>query len=717
MKKQVLFGMIVIAIATSASAQAPVKRVLLEEFTGTRCQWSPRGIWAAIEVERKHPGQVIEAAFHNPYSYGGGDQVDPMFCDAGLELEKNLCQYPLGYVDRWAFNTGGECNGYGLDPVEWMSDVEARLAMPVVLDLHITNVAYESSTRRITVKVATTFVEHNSGDLRFNLYVTEDSVTNADHNYDQNNCLSIAGKSYSSYDSTNPFDTLPTTVKGWHHRHVARTMYGGFDGAPATMPHDITAGSAYTQTFSFDLPLGADPARCVVFAAIHRYDSTSPSVTEVLNVSPAVPLTTLPSLADSASLVSRTNYVTIEHGGMVTIPMSLTNHSSVAIQYDLSVSTSSSVLPPGWSVFYSPVTVSASAGETVQFTATVRAPDQAGCAQLVLSATPEYDHFVSLAPVFSNPVFVLSDNIRYALFGPDSTARTSLPAAMVVTAAYLPLDSNILAAVHLESAVFSNVSPLAGYPIRSIEQMLAGGTSVLISSDRDLVFALDPKYSTDPEEASFFTTMMGIQYRGYISETNASTGVAIPFSISGVARDPIGDGMLARFEYAGALAETIQLDTTYPSPVKSCFEFTNKHTPAGFRYEVSDSKLVYLGFDLTKVLNPGVRNTIVERSMKWLLPTSASVQTVSVMPEQNITASPNPFHQMTVIRVAAPQDQENLSFVLADPLGRTILQLPAERNGNDFTARLDAAAIAAGSYSVQVKGYKMHSRTKIVNLR
>lgn len=88
----------------------PVKRPLMEEFTGTWCGWCPRG-WMGLKLMNEwHPGDFIAASYHN----GDGMQITehypvsvPGFPAANMDRHHNTDAYygdgsaPMGIENLW----------------------------------------------------------------------------------------------------------------------------------------------------------------------------------------------------------------------------------------------------------------------------------------------------------------------------------------------------------------------------------------------------------------------------------------------------------------------------------------------------------------------------------------------------------------------------------------------------------------------------------------
>jgi hypothetical protein len=100
--RQLAFGLLIalfaFTLSSSASAQTQnfKRKVVLEEFTGTWCQYCPIGAWVMDSIQHRMGDWVVELAWHN----GGGD---PMQIPPGAQLadkDFGIQSYPTILGDR-----------------------------------------------------------------------------------------------------------------------------------------------------------------------------------------------------------------------------------------------------------------------------------------------------------------------------------------------------------------------------------------------------------------------------------------------------------------------------------------------------------------------------------------------------------------------------------------------------------------------------------------
>jgi hypothetical protein len=218
----------------SLSEQLP-KKVLVEEATGTWCQWCPRGAVMMENLYNNYGDQVLPVAVHNS---------DPMTIpeyDAGVGA--NISGYPSGLVDRKALN---------IDPLLFDStyNVYINRIVPVAVT---TKVVWDPVNRLATVTgTAHLSVASLGNQLRFNCIVTESNVHHPeDSGYDQVNAYSGGGNGVMG-----GFEELPTPVPAeqMYYNFVARAIIGGFIGTENSVPDQVDANQDFNFSFTYEVP-------------------------------------------------------------------------------------------------------------------------------------------------------------------------------------------------------------------------------------------------------------------------------------------------------------------------------------------------------------------------------------------------------------------------------------------------------------------------------
>ena len=243
--KTIVIFTLLLVLSFNSNAQDPIKRVVVEESTGTWCASCGFGSIYFEHLETNYPN-AIPIAFHT----GPGGQ-DPMSI---LSFEIYYIPYfngsPTFLFDRKDFpeNPSTKPSISASDP--WSSGIET-------LDSYLDQIydqtpiatigmeqSYNSSNRELTVTVTSNFIQDVTGDFRLNCMILEDSVTGGSE-YDQ------ANSNFSGWTGGPSFlqeliDESPV-ITGYVHNHVLRAALGDSEGAIASIPNSVANGTSYSK--------------------------------------------------------------------------------------------------------------------------------------------------------------------------------------------------------------------------------------------------------------------------------------------------------------------------------------------------------------------------------------------------------------------------------------------------------------------------------------
>lgn len=146
----------------------PVKRVLMEEFTGTWCGWCPRGMVAMKLLGEELPDRFIGVAYHS------GDVMETV-----ADFPVAVDGFPYAYLNR----TLG-CDPYlGTSSSKDMyirTDIAGQLELPVDANIDVTaQFNYEGSKIEAKAEVYY-FNEYQDNPYLLSFLVTENGVTGSD---------------------------------------------------------------------------------------------------------------------------------------------------------------------------------------------------------------------------------------------------------------------------------------------------------------------------------------------------------------------------------------------------------------------------------------------------------------------------------------------------------------------------------------------------------
>ncbi|MCC6283577.1 MAG: T9SS type A sorting domain-containing protein [Saprospiraceae bacterium] len=213
------------------------RKVVLEEGTGTWCQWCPRGDVMMDFMAENYPTLAIPIAVHN------ADPMKVTVYDTGMG--GLISGYPSGLVDR----ADGE-----YDPLEFEKQMIERLLIPPTVSVEH-NVGYNATTRQITVESHLHFLQQMNGDFRIAMVITEDEVTGITSTWRQSNAY--AGGANGPMGG---YESLPGLVPANQmvYDHVARTIFNSFTGAAGSVPATNPAGSTLSFTSTYTHPVAQE---------------------------------------------------------------------------------------------------------------------------------------------------------------------------------------------------------------------------------------------------------------------------------------------------------------------------------------------------------------------------------------------------------------------------------------------------------------------------
>ena len=193
------------------------KRVLIEDFTGTWCQFCPR-VSYSIEQVNAQTNDAVVVAIHrgssDPYNFAGA---------SSLETQINLQGYPTAMLNR---------------TTEWSYPENSNIAQAVNLTTGsnpFIGLAMETSLSGSTATVNTKVkFGKNFSNLKLVVYALEDNLI-----YNQTNSTIY-------YGGANP-------IVNFEHDHVLRAVLSS-DILGEAIPGTFVAGDEFSKSFTYTIP-------------------------------------------------------------------------------------------------------------------------------------------------------------------------------------------------------------------------------------------------------------------------------------------------------------------------------------------------------------------------------------------------------------------------------------------------------------------------------
>jgi hypothetical protein len=228
-------------------SQAPAKKVIIEEGTGTWCGWCPRGAIAMEAMYTAHPNDFIGIAVHNN---------DPMTV-AAYDNGANFSGFPGCNVDRAMLDQGVSETAF-----ESYYQERIGLAVPAAISV-VANGAGSSVTIDVTATFYTVFAAAN---YRIGGIIVEDNVKGTAAGYNQTNYYAN-----NAAGAMGGYESLPDPVPAADmvYDHVGRALLGGvYSGSAGSVPTTITDGQTITKSFTYTVPATSNKANMKAVAIL-----------------------------------------------------------------------------------------------------------------------------------------------------------------------------------------------------------------------------------------------------------------------------------------------------------------------------------------------------------------------------------------------------------------------------------------------------------------
>lgn len=700
----------------NASAQAPVKRVLLEQYTGAWCGWCVDGSVVVEELLELYPDQMIGVKIHQGDGMEVKNTVGTKTTSIMDTLGSFISGYPNGTIDRVMFKGQAKV---GVDRGSWKSFVEQQMAKPADVDVQIKNVSFDKATRKISADLEATFVKTASGDIRVNLMVIEDNVTGSGAAYDQANYLS----NRPGYEG-NPYFNKPAKITGYEHKSVVRSFLGGVWGMKGIIPAIAATATPYKTTFTYTLPEGFNENNITLVGVVQKYGTAS-TAKEVLN---ANEVGLVKSIAKTETVLPNP-YLSIDKNNEGNSAITIKNLGSASATVRLEIDTDNSIIPGGWSASLEPSEVKLDAGGNASASVKIKTNDKQGYAKVIVKAIAEGDNV--FARTSKGIVYNVTPGMKYAIYGKHERLSSNygqylankgqefidktinLPIDAALAKAYPPSQYD-LALVAVDFGSRGALGGNAGF-ISSLKAMLDAGGKVMIASGLELYFGLQASSAQTTKD--FFQNTIGVSLKNAQptqrftsdAQTGAITAVEA-FGFAGVTGDYISDGIdtelnkyvepdIMPFAYYTDAMKLNAGSTAIP-----IFSFDGEPTNiGGVRWEKGNARLVLYTFDMDGMENPKIRETIMSRTINWLL-----LGAMDVKEQENdqlsVNAMPNPFSTHTKIQYTVKGNtSEVISMKMYDVFGNEVYgigNVHAEPGTHGYT--VNAQGLSTGSYRLVI---------------
>ena len=697
--KKMLFFSVFFVILLSLAGNAQVKRVLLEQYTGAWCGWCVDGTYIMDQLIEEYPDQVIGVKLH----YGDSMQIETY---SEISAVLGIHAFPSGSIDRKSF--GGKVPQ---SRSNWKSYCESQMAQPAKVEVNVTyNI--NTATRQLMVKVFANMLTTVYDPLKFNVIITEDSVSGEGKGWDQHNYLSHR----SGYEG-HPYYDQPSTIVGYQHMKVVRAYLGGAWGVQGSFERPAKQGKVYTHEFSYTLP---DNWKIEHLHIIGLVAVDAPAVKEILNLAYGT--------ESEASLLLTSTGESIgvaDEGAPFSRKFTLKNISSSQKTFKIT-SSKSERTPEDWSVTIPELTkntVTLEPDDTFDFTLNLEpgATIGIGDAEVTVEDTEDPDAFKGLGniTVYSAKI----TDIEVVDAGEKIYGITPILKNLgyekffqLTPSEYNDVSTKLLNQNHVIWNTGSQ-SSLNAEEVQDVKIAMDNKIPVFVCGNHAVYSLL-----TDDILLNYF----GANYYGYSTQGYGSAPWQVWFSA--VEGDPIsaplGDAIEGNLiKYLVTLVNPISNNTypfihfkydgyrvVYNNGKKDTFDVKAEDANFGIRVDNDGYRAVMLSITPYVLINRNQRNTLIDRIMKWLDHEVMDVEDF-VIDSDEFTVYPIPAADNVTFRFEAELPQ---SIKIYNTLGILVDEITSLSEGE---LSYNTSSLSTGVYTAVLQGEKKTYTTKFTIVR
>ncbi len=665
---------------------AQQRNPVLEEFTGTWCPWCPCGHDIMEDIVTAIPNAIM-IGYHGP-----ANGSDPFSFFSGNNVIGMLSPpfWPSGTPDRT-----GAPDSRGL----WMGQMTARNSVPATVAIDVSR-TFNPTTREFNATIDFTALTNLNGQYNFTVILLESGMI-----------WNQAG------------NTSCTGGANYVHKHVVRDMMNGATG------QEVVNGSwnlneVITKTVNRTIPHpgGSGPDmvwdNCDIVVMVHEvasplYNGEIQQAEEMTLISPDY----------LASIASMSPDVIGDSNTPVSFDAVIYNEGLLTDKYDINLSFDG---PAGWVLEFTtengtfPIgqtdSVEVASGDSTVVTVTVDPDGYDGAGITTLHFESRYNAGNQGSVVMRN---VTTSGNDFLVIDASEEGYSSYVANSfdnVHTGTYGVVGRSALQNPSLDLSGFYIITWSAGISVPAflpeeithLETYLDNGGRLFLNG-QDIAEDIFEPSGLSHHAQSFFNNYL---YANYIDDNSFS------FLMNGFAGDPISDGLsfVLNSIYDKDPDVVGRYDTQYADSV---FQYLSGPKVGALRVETADYRVVYFCFGFEQIPTDEDRDTIMNRTMNWLLDgISSSGNNNYVVRSFNLEQNyPNPFNPSTTINYSLASD-EHVSLNVYDIMGREVAEVVNEEQvAGSHSVSFDASSLASGMYFYKITAGNFVSTKKMVLIK
>lgn len=256
---------ITLIIPTLVCGQAPVKKVLLEEYTTTLCGMCPPQSHAIKEWHEAHPSNSILMVHHAGFGTDAmTNSVNTTTCS--YFQPSNFGFAPAILIDRDVYPWLDSVPYMSVNGFDTIADRVANEIAVVGVDIQGT---FNSATGALSVTATATFSQNvASYNRRITIYLVEDSTIGSGSGWDQK-CYD---GNFANLHYPGQWNSSTDYISAYPHRYTVRAaLSGGTWGSATAIPNLPVVGTPYSTTQTYTVPPTLNPAKLKIVAFVSEY--------------------------------------------------------------------------------------------------------------------------------------------------------------------------------------------------------------------------------------------------------------------------------------------------------------------------------------------------------------------------------------------------------------------------------------------------------------
>ncbi len=670
-----IFVFLIVLTLNSAFAQTQ-RNPVLEEFTGTWCQWCPCGHTIMAQILASMPNAIM-------IGYHGGGGGDPWQNFPGNQIVSLLSPpfWPSATIDRT-----GRPDSRGL----WTNQMNQRYNVPATVSITLEK-TYNPLSRELNATVNVTALQNLTGEYRVTMILLEDGLV-----FSQTGNGSCPGAS------------------NYIHKHVVRSMINGPTGEDLNGGSPWNSGEIIVKNILNTLPEEIEPDSCKLVVLVHKVQSP------LYNAEIQQGIKTILIDPDySATISTMDEYYFGASSETAEYTAYIKNTGLYADTYNISLEFDG---PGGWLQTFTTVNGTFNLGDTD--TVTVN-PGDSISVQISVNANSINGYGKTTVQFYSGQGSFGLAEFRFTTFGLDvlvvdddggetyeeyieQELNTQGVEYGIVGSNNIPSNTGNLNTFNILVWNTGVTEPgINTDEMNSLKTFLDNGGNLYLNGV-DLAFQMadptSPFYST--ETNNFFTNHLHSSY--ILREHNATIAV-------GIDGDPITDSLAMVRLVGGTGANTInhseghyvnqiEAEGLYNANILSLWLKPDEH-PAIRAFHGLQGKIVFTAFGFETIALDEIRALFAERVIDWLsIPVGIEETDPTMMPASfNLSQNyPNPFNPSTIIKYAVPEESP-VSIKVFDLTGRKVATLVNEvKQPGTYELTFNAEKFASGVYIYQM---------------